>query len=273
MIPIDIIHKVYNGTCAIGIVTVESEEELINTRKADAFHIFGTGFLCRYRTVITNRHVAEAMNAALAQHNLPDDRLHAQFNYFTGDRMEQCYSPIKKLCILKQPVEDDICLCEIVRLDEDPEDFKEAVQPLTVLENVKVLELGEEVGLVGFPYGKELHVDPYDPAPLMADKNLVRLGPILQHGFISGFRPWKRTYGIREIFVDARTIGGMSGSPVFRQQTGEVIGVHYAGYPAPVSHTVIARAVPLDSIRVAAFCEMLDRGKNEIVEGQIRYED
>jgi len=267
MIPIDIIHKVYNATCAVGVITAPSLDDLLQTHKTGGFEIIGSGFLCRSTTVITNRHVVEAMNAYLAQHSLSDNRMAAQFNFFIGDGMEQCYAPITRLCVVKQPVEADIALFEVERLDEDPEDFKEAVQPLTIIENVKSLELGQEIGIAGFPYGQVLHADPHaDAAIPIADRNVVRMGPILQQGIISGFRPWQRTYGIREILLDARIAGGMSGSPVFWQQSGTVVGVVYGTH-----ETVVGHAVPIDSIRVTAWCGMIDSGKTDLVEAQIKY--
>jgi hypothetical protein len=266
MIPIEIIHKVYNGTCSLGVITTPSPDDIVTSMRADAFHILGTGFLSRYSTVVTNRHVADAMNQFLATHNLSDDRLAAQFNYFTGDYMEQCYAPVTKFCIVRYPPEDDIALLTIERLDDDPEDFKEAVQPLAIVPNVNELDLGQEIGIVGFPYGASLHVDPHSQPNQPA--NVVRLGPVLHQGFLSGFRPWKRTHGIREVFLDARIAGGMSGSPVFWQQTGTVVGVVYSTH-----ESVVGRAVPIDAVRVAGWAKMLDEGQTEIVVGEIRYED
>jgi hypothetical protein len=178
--------------------------------------------------------------------------------------MEQCYAPIKKLCIVRYPPEDDIALLALERLADDPEDFKESVQPLPIVANVRELELGQEIGIVGFPYGAALHVDPYaDPS----SPNVVRLGPVVHQGFISGFRPWQRTHGIREMLLDARIAGGMSGSPVFWQETGTVVGVVYATH-----ESVVGRAVPIDMVRVTAWADMLDNGKTEIVQGTISYE-
>jgi hypothetical protein len=166
---------------------------------------------------------------------------------------------------MQEPVTDDIAVCRFDRGEDDYEDFRTNVKRLSILESVEELGLGEPVGVVGFPFGTDLHVDKRKDA-----KKLVRMGPLLQHGFISGFQPWQKSIGIKEILLDVRAIGGMSGSPVFRQKTGQVIGVLWGGEPMG---GVISRAVPIDWVRVSTWLTMLDSTPNDqgLVQGINRY--
>lgn len=50
-----------------------------------------------------------------------------------------------------------------------------------------------------------------------------------------------------EILLDVRTAGGMSGAPIFRLETGDVTGVHYAGIEATTTF-----GIPVTSDMVAA---------------------
>ncbi len=285
MIRKSIIKRIYNGTCAVGVMTAESIDELSESRTTDDFKILGTGFLVRSNAVLTNRHVALGMDAFVNEHKLSGQRMAAQFSYFFRDRMEQAYVPLKRVCVMTEPVHDDIAICAFHREKDDPEDFKGAVKRLSILESVEELSLGEPVGVVGFPYGEQLHVDERaDPT------KLVRMGPMLQHGHISGFQPWQRSIGIKEILLDVRTIHGMSGSPVFRRKTGQVIGAIWGGklvgavvgtvdgpvadgrLMAQIPHFVFSRAVPLDWVRVSTWLSILDNAKGEgLIQADVKY--
>jgi hypothetical protein len=141
MIPEPTIKRIYNGTCAVGIMTADSIDSLIDARTIDGFKIAGTGFLVRSDVVLTNAHVAIAMDAFVKQHNLKGQRMAAQFNYFSGGRMEQSYCPLKRCCVLQQPVRDDIALCAFDRHPDDPTDFTDSVKRLSIIESVEEVRL------------------------------------------------------------------------------------------------------------------------------------
>jgi hypothetical protein len=64
----------------------------------------------------------------------------------------------------------------------------------------------------------------------------------------------------------------MSGSPVFRQGTGQVIGVIWGGHVEEnVPHFVFSRAVPVDWTRISTWLGMLDNAKGEFVQADVRY--
>ena len=73
----------------------------------------------------------------------------------------------------------------------------------------------------------------------------TRFGPVLQRGYISAIAPYEGSSLITEILLDARTAGGMSGSPVFTVDDGKVIGIHNAGWEATT-----ACAIPINKDKI-----------------------
>jgi len=68
MIGQDILYKVRNGICAIGYLSVERSKYLQDPT-FPYFKVVGTGFLVRDTTIMTNRHVPEAISDAQAELN------------------------------------------------------------------------------------------------------------------------------------------------------------------------------------------------------------
>jgi hypothetical protein len=169
-------------------------------------------------------------------------------------------------------VDSDLAMLTIDRSEDDP-DFVKFCQPLPVVPQVTEIRIGEPIAAMGFPYGELLHIDArLDP------NTIARLGPILQHGYVSGVQPWEGLRSLNDLFLDLRSIGGMSGAPVFRGESGVVIGVIYAGMNAPVEGTpifvhasVIAKAVPLDAVRLSGLLRMVDGGQYGLIQGTVSY--
>lgn len=83
---------------------------------------------------------------------------------------------------------------------------------------------GEEVGFVGFPLGYTVE---------------STLGPSLTMGYVASVRPWRVVPSgppLPMIQIDGNVTIGTSGSPLFRRDTGEVIGMmkSHVRTPGPV---------------------------------------
>ncbi len=214
----------------------------------------------RSDTIVTNRHVAVAIINRMRELKLPAEHAQARFAYLNDLGQQVVYCPLRNCNIIANS-DVDLAITDFERSDEhDPPDFVKSVKRLSILENVADLRLGEDIGAMGYAYGNALHVDPKSDKP----DALTRFGPLLQQGHISGFQPWEQTSLIADLLLDIRSIGGMSGSPVFRRKTGHVIGVIYGGIQTKISddisvtHAVLARAVPLDWVRLSTFLAMFD---------------
>lgn len=251
-----IVQRINNGTCALGIVK-SSIEDLKHSRKPEDYEIVGTGFLVRSDTIVTNRHVALEIAERMQKYKLPPAHAQARFVYLNEPGQQILYCPLRRCNVVANPIVD-AAVIDFERDDStDPPDFVKSVNRLSILENIADLRLGEPIAAMGYAYGNLLHSHPTDP------ETLVRYGPILQQGHISGFQPWEQTTAIEELLLDIRSIGGMSGSPVFRRKTGQVIGLIYGGITqkvgtASVDHAVLARAVPLDWVRLNAWLQLFD---------------
>jgi hypothetical protein len=83
----------------------------------------------------------------------------------------------------------------------------------------KLYEEGEAIATAGFPMGTD---------QLTGPGWLHQLSPTLQSGIISAIHPFPcaTPHGFT---INVMVQGGASGSPVFNQETGEVIGLVYAG--------------------------------------------
>ena len=93
--------------------------------------------------------------------------------------------------------------------------------PLGTSRNVRA---GEEVGFIGFPLGYTIESN---------------LGPSLTMGYVSSVRTWRVVPSgppLSMIQVDGTVAIGTSGSPLFRRDTGEVIGMmkSHVRTPGPV---------------------------------------
>jgi S1-C subfamily serine protease len=91
--------------------------------------------------------------------------------------------------------------------------------PVVTLDGAGAIEEGTEVATAGFPMGTDA---------LTAPGWIHQMTPTLQRGIISAVLPFvcptPHAYAVN-IMVQ----GGASGSPVFLSQTGQVVGVLYAG--------------------------------------------
>jgi S1-C subfamily serine protease len=216
MIDKEVISKVTHGVCAVGFLIVP----LTEYRKDPSypyFEILGTGFLVRPTTVITNRHVIEAMYVEQKRRGFPSSQFFLSFIVPDGTgSFRNTVRMIRHFDTLDTP---DIGFVEFQIVSEKHFD---GIQPLAIVD-LSNLEITEEVAVCGYPYGTNM---------LTQDGKIYRWGPVIQQGSISAISPFDGCTNPDEILLDVRTAGGMSGAPIFRPSSGEVIGLHYAGWEA-----------------------------------------
>jgi hypothetical protein len=88
------------------------------------------------------------------------------------------------------------------------------VTPLTLVSHDYVPLVGEGIGLCGYAHGSTL---------MTRGGKAERVGPLIQTGIISALSPFDIPRPERAV-LDLVTGPAASGSPIFRLQTGEVIG-------------------------------------------------
>jgi V8-like Glu-specific endopeptidase len=238
-----LVQRVISATCAICFIPVPVEQyRRDETRRA--LNIVGTGFLVRPTTVITNRHVIQALENVQATLGVMDDELFVYFAYPTANGLREAYGMVKQYSVLRHtsPHEDeklDIGFIDVAPPEEGRTEFHDRCQPLDIVDRCEP-SIGEPIAVCGYPYGTE--------ALRRASRRFYRFGPILQQGYISAIAPFHNAHSeaIEELLLDTRTAKGMSGAPVIRVSDGLALGVHWGGLEA-----TMALAVPLDKTRLA----------------------
>ncbi|MFH1093875.1 MAG: serine protease [Candidatus Omnitrophota bacterium] len=95
--------------------------------------------------------------------------------------------------------------------------------PCVTVEEKPILVEGMEIATAGFPMGEDT---------LMAPGWLHQITPTLQRGIISAILPFE-CEEYHALAINIMTQGGASGSPVFFTDSGNVIGILYAGLKEP----------------------------------------
>jgi S1-C subfamily serine protease len=244
MIDTNILNRVRCGVCAIGYVTVNMEEYKKNPTRP-YFKVCGTGFLVRDNTVMTNRHVIEEVHKAQQQTGFSNDQIRIHFVYSVqADEWKTDFRRFESLTSFK---ELDIALVEINRQPGEMEPCHSL--PLGDLSSIAI---AQPIAVWGYPYGTSM---------LAPQGTLRRFGPVLQQGYISAISPYDASSRIDELLLDVRTVGGMSGSPVFRPEDGRAIGIVYATWEA-----ITSVAIPIDDARVAKWLAVHDEGRAKIAQ-------
>lgn len=193
---------------------------MFSTRQRDFPAVVGTGFLVsRHGIVCTCRHVADAFpglpkpadftgipalallfRAEPATGNwgfIPIDITSVGYATVTGD-----------ITGYAGPRPPDVALLRLGVTDT----------PFLWIADPPIVE-GEEVGIAGFPMGTDL---------FKAPGWLHQITPTLLSGIVSAVLPHHLHPTPHGLIVHAQTLGGSSGSPVFRPD-GSVLGMVYAG--------------------------------------------
>lgn len=236
-IPAQILATFRMSICAVGFLTV-SPAEYVKDPTKPFFKVCGTGFLVRNTTVITNRHVIEALQNQQVALGFPDSQKFVQFVWRrNADGLQTGFCAFKNVTVLPVP-DPDIAFIEIIRRPE-PE-FKQC-QPIAI-GDANTLAIGEPISVCGYPYGTSM---------LARDGHVVRFGPVLQYGYVSALAPYDGIRVLTEILMDIRTAEGMSGAPVFRPMEGTVVGVHRAGWEATT-----AVAIPITPQQITGWLKV-----------------
>ena len=199
-----------HAVCAIGWIPTTSEEFYAEPKRS-RFDIEGTGFLVGSRAVVTCEHVIEALQKKKRTRGPKPFAWAVQFVYppASGAEMSTVFRPFRVAYV---DARVDIAGLE---LGGSPV----ACSPVRIVSSDYVPGVGEAVGLCGYAHGSTL---------LTRGKEVYRFGPVVQSGVIAALSPFDRARAESAI-LDLVTGPAASGSPVFGQDTGEVLGVLIEG--------------------------------------------
>ena len=232
----DIVAAMHRSVCAIGVRLVDQEQHM-REPTAPHFQIIGTGFAIDNKLVLTNRHVLEAMKRHIETKGYDHDDLTVQFVTPKTDGWSLHFCRVGGVGLCATP-EEDVGLIQLPGLSELGARAVNFGHP-------PALKIGQALGLLGYADGERLQQANHGA---VLNEELYRFGPILQQGYLSAVAPMHGCGVVNRLLLDIRTTGGLSGSPVFSPETGEVVGVHFAS-----NKTTTAFAVPLDAARVDVY--------------------
>jgi hypothetical protein len=228
MITESILSQIRYAVCAVGYLKIPAEE-FVNDPSAAQYEIVGTGFLVRENTIITNRHVLEDLNDSCISSGFGAERKLLQFVYPRAGGWQTGFCRVVSAGYITNQ-EIDVGFIEFNRRRE-PE-FQQC-RPVALTNDAQGINVGRPIGIFGYPEGTDLLVN-----GLVDAERIYRFGPVLQQGYISAVAPYDGTLPISEILSDIRTIGGMSGSPVFFADSGEVFAIHFASNQSTTAFSI-----------------------------------
>jgi V8-like Glu-specific endopeptidase len=225
MIEQQILHRIRNGVCAVGYLTVPLPDYETYYRLPGKFVVVGTGFLVRDTTVMTCRHVIDDLLAEAKCEHVPATQL---FVSFVVPRTDGSFGITVRLIrhhdsSRSRDVDIGFIGFEIVH----PKHFTDIFPP-DITASVTV-HVSEAIASYGYPHGSAL---------LEKDDRVQRWGPVVQQGWISGVAPHETAATPDELLLDLRAAQGMSGAPVFRPSDGSVIGMVSSGKGASGDQTL-----------------------------------
>ncbi len=215
MIERGILERVWNATCAIGVLQSTGNDTSPGARQGHHW-IFGTGFLIGRNRIATISQVVEHVKDI----QLRTDQVHLQFTHRRADgEMVQVCRPVVEI-YKTDAKQSEIGVME-VDLGSDAESG--GSQPVPIIPRIEDVRLSESIGILGYPAWTELSIDEKSCA-----HSVCRLGPMLFQRSVAGFFPCEGVARIHRLIVDVMGADGLFGSPVFRAETGEIIGL-FAG--------------------------------------------
>ena len=201
----------------------------------------GTGWVVEKKAatkavVVTNRHVASLFAAADGQGGypvrlLPNFREYAvNLDFIEEHQIDQEKSArVSKVLFIAGPNSSDMALLEI-----EGEAVRDA-SPIPMAQ--AAAKEGDQIGVVGYPA--------YDSRN-DADQMIEYFGDIFDVKRFAFGNVTSVTAGTPEFTHDATTLGGNSGSLVLNRDSGEAVGLHYAG-----EYMVANYAVDVSEIKAA----------------------
>jgi len=227
----DLVDRLHNGVCAIGYLPIPLKEW---RKKASShpFKVIGSGFLVRETTIMTNRHVIRDLLEFSDADYIPEDQLFVSFIASINDRRVLNTVRMVRRRVGIHGTDADVGFIEFKR---EPAEHFVNILPLTI-DELGDLNVTDEIYICGYPHGNRL---------LEKDGEIHRLGPVIQHGHISGLSPFSQAKHPEEILLDVRTARGMSGSPVFRPDTESVVGIHNEAIGSGGGVSTTSFAIPL----------------------------
>ena len=255
------------------IVALASRAVLSKT-KPPFPEILGTAFIIDERGVaVTNRHVVRALEK-LPRH--PKTKEHPAIAIAlsevqttgNGHSLEVVFPTIRRWDKLTTFTSSDKFYGEQIPDVAFVQLNVSGLPALPLVEKEGSWEIGSRIATAGFPLGKEA---------LVIYGQVNQVAPILRAGVIASVYPFPcpKPHGFT---VDIMTLGGESGSPIFRQDEQSVVGLLHAGFDntnitmgipswivAKMFATYIKQA-PLDFSGVPSFDDLLknNRGVSEL---------
>ena len=202
------------------------EPHIEGTTVPEAPFIIGTGFIVGDGLVATNHHVASIIDSQPRPSTAPREEWPVVcYMFLEMDEHNLGLVPLKVIGKTETlsykpqgpwygPEIPDVSLINV----EARELPQASIQP-----DAAILQEGLDLATAGFPMGRDT---------LMAPGYMHQHGPTLQRGILGALLPFPRTLP-HAFIVNVLTQGGSSGSPVFLPDTGEVVGIVYAGLNEP----------------------------------------
>ena len=245
--------EIRQAVCAVGWIDKTSAEFYADLKRAH-FEIEGTGFLVAPDTVLTCENVVASLLQIKQKRGPRLFECGVQFVFPTADGGADMKTVFRAFTIAHRDERIDIAL---LKIDGDPI----AVAPVTIVPEDYVPSVGEGVGLCGYAHGSVL---------LRRGKYTYRFGPVVQTGVVAALSPFDAAQPEAAI-LDLVTGPAASGSPIFRQATGEILGFLIEGQVKQGAALSVARLTYCDATTGALVARLVgfeatrvDRSSNEL---------
>lgn len=185
----------------------------------------GSGFLVSEKLLVTNRHVLKQLTGGLSKIERGQAKVYFRQEYQTVPD-EQPYDVVD-VCALHESL--DLCVLEI-----DPVELNSDRELLVLSKDDVIAETN--VAVIGYPQDDSFRNPMFVTAIFDGRFNVKRVAPGEVVAVDAGMSVFDH---------DCSTLGGNSGSPVISLATGQLVGVHAAGYFLLRNESIAVTAVRL----------------------------